>query len=49
MAVFVLRGMSDKFIFGQYGMPIMLFLVLYPLIERQKTGDKESLIGGEVR
>ena len=26
----VMRGMTDKFIFGQYGMPIMLFLAFYP-------------------
>lgn len=26
----VVRGMTDKFIFGQYGMPIMMYLVLYP-------------------
>ncbi len=24
------RGMTDKFIFGQYGMPIMMYLILYP-------------------
>lgn len=35
MFVLVLRGMTDKFIFGQYGMPIMLYFVLYPWIERQ--------------
>ena len=29
----VVRGMTDKFIFGQYGMPIMLYLVLWPYIE----------------
>ena len=25
-----IRGMTDKFIFGQYGMPVMLYLVFYP-------------------
>ena len=28
----VMRGMTDKFIFGQYGMPIMMFLALYPFV-----------------
>ena len=33
----VLRGMTDKFIFGQYGMPIMLYLAFYPFAyARQK-------------
>lgn len=40
----VLRGMTDKFIFGQYGMPIFLYLVLYPFVhkmfQRNKTDDK---------
>ena len=30
LLVIFARGMSDKFIFGQYGMPILLYLVLYP-------------------
>ena len=30
----VVRGMTDKFIFGQYGMPIMLFLTFYPFVFR---------------
>lgn len=34
-AVFI-RGMSDKFIFGQYGMPIMMYLVLFPYIEQRR-------------
>lgn len=25
------RGLTDKFIFGQYGMPIMLYFILYPI------------------
>lgn len=28
--IMVLRGMTDKYIFGQYGMPIMLYLVFLP-------------------
>lgn len=40
LAVLVLRGMTDKFIFGQYGMPIILFLVLYPLIEQQQASNE---------
>ena len=35
MTAIVVRGMTDKFIFGQYGMPIMLFFVLFPFIDRQ--------------
>lgn len=29
--VICIRGMTDKFIFGQYGMPIVLYLVLFPI------------------
>lgn len=47
LAVLVLRGMTDKFIFGQYGMPIMLFFVLYPLIARKQETNERILIGGE--
>lgn len=32
-----LRGFTDKFIFGQYGMPIMMYLVMYPYIYRDDT------------
>ncbi len=32
----VIRGMTDKFIFGQYGMPIVLYLVFYPFYQRAK-------------
>lgn len=39
LATIVIRGMSDKFIFGQYGMPIMLFFVLYPIIAKQQYGN----------
>ncbi|MBQ7473712.1 MAG: hypothetical protein IJS79_05125 [Oscillospiraceae bacterium] len=28
-----IRGMTDKFIFGQYGMPVLLFLILYPYFD----------------
>ena len=34
-ALFV-RGMTDKFIFGQYGMPLMMYFVLLPLVYVQK-------------
>lgn len=30
LIVLVTRGMTDKFIFGQYGMPVFVFLLLYP-------------------
>ncbi len=30
-----LRAMTDKFIFGQYGMPIMVYLVMLPMIHRR--------------
>lgn len=33
--VLCIRGFTDKFIFGQYGMPIMLYLALFPLIQTQ--------------
>ena len=33
LVVFV-RGMTDKFIFGQYGMPILMYLILYPYFDR---------------
>ncbi len=31
--VITVRGMTDKFIFGQYGMPIVMYLVLYPYFD----------------
>ena len=31
--VIFVRGMTDKFIFGQYGMPILMYLVLYPYFD----------------
>ena len=34
MLTVVLRGLSDKFIFGQYGMPIMLFFIWLPFFQR---------------
>lgn len=34
-ALFV-RGMTDKFIFGQYGMPLVMYFVLLPLVYVQK-------------
>lgn len=36
----VIRGMTDKFIFGQYGMPIIMLLVLEPYLDRY---DKKKL------
>lgn len=33
MIAVIVRGMTDKFIFGQYGMPIMLYLILWPYME----------------
>ncbi|MBR3534007.1 MAG: hypothetical protein IKN80_09035 [Clostridiales bacterium] len=48
-----IRGMTEKFIFGQYGMPIMMYLVLEPyiyLIKASKNDDNlENLIGQEER
>lgn len=40
----LLRGMTDKYVFGQYGMPIMLYLVLEPyfdayILQRRKIGS----------
>ena len=35
MLVVCLRGMTDKFIFGQYGMPLVLYFALFPFVERQ--------------
>lgn len=45
LTIFI-RGMSDKFIFGQYGMPIMLYLVLFPYVEqytRKNAADQSVL------
>ena len=42
-AVIILRGSSDKFIFGQYGMPIMLFFALYPIIAKQQNARKNPV------
>lgn len=36
----VVRGMTDKFIFGQYGMPIMMYLVLYPYVKSHLEAHK---------
>ena len=40
----VFRGMTDKFIFGQYGMPIMMYLVLYPYLasDKEEESDQEA-------
>ncbi|XCP85373.1 O-antigen ligase family protein [Roseburia hominis] len=37
----IIRGMTDKFIFGQYGMPIMLYLVLWPYMESYVKSIKQ--------
>lgn len=37
--VIFVRGFFDKFIFMQYGMPIMMYLVLYPLVYRDLSGE----------
>ena len=43
MGTILLRSLTDKFVFGQYGMPIMLFFILYPFADsctrKDKTGD----------
>lgn len=47
MITIIIRGLSDKFIFGQYGMPIMLYFILLPYVERQRTAAlpaEESVI-----
>ena len=35
--VVFLRGMTDKFVFGQYGMPIVMYLILYPFFDEYAT------------
>jgi len=37
--IMIVRGMTDKFIFAQYGMPVMLFLILYPTLKGQTEGQ----------
>ena len=39
MFVIFLRGLSDKFIFGQYGMPVMLYFVLQPFLLKEKYSE----------
>ena len=34
LLVFCIRAFTDKFVFGQYGMPVMMYLVLYPYTAR---------------
>lgn len=45
MLVVVLRGMTDKFIFAQYGMPIMVYLVMAPYVGTV-FNDKYCLANG---
>ena len=42
LVVIMLRGMTDKFIFGQYGMPVMIYLVLHPYFERRNLNEREA-------
>ena len=44
MVAVIVRGMSDKFIFGQYGMPIMLYLVFWPYMESYIQNAKSKLV-----
>ena len=39
LATLVIRAMTDKFIFGQYGMPVMLFFVLWPFLGKEQSGS----------
>lgn len=39
LLVLFVRGMTDKFIFAQYGMPMMLFLIIFPLLGRNKSEE----------
>lgn len=48
LSVLILRGMTDKFIFGQYGMPIMLFLALFPLVDRQQMTNNGIIMGRRI-
>ena len=41
LLVFVIRAFNDKFVFSQYGMPIMLFFVMFPMIKNQKRFKRE--------
>ena len=38
LATLVIRAMTDKFVFGQYGMPLMLFFVLWPRLRTKQPG-----------
>ena len=40
--IIVIRGMTDKFIFGQYGMPVMLYLAFYPFAYKKVTWGKRK-------
>lgn len=42
LIVVTTRGITDKFIFGQYGMPIIMYLVLYPYFEESILGQGNS-------
>ena len=41
MMTIIIRGMTDKFIFCQYGMPIQLFFILYPGVSLRNTNTDE--------
>lgn len=40
---FCLRAFTDKFVFGQYGMPVMMLLVMYPWIAEVKKPFAEEV------
>lgn len=42
MITIVIRSLTDKFIFGQYGMPIMVYFILLPYISKQRALDTSS-------
>ena len=48
MIVIIIRGMTDKFIFGQYGMPVLLYFILVPCFENQQVSNEENSILGKV-
>jgi len=45
LTIFV-RGMTDKFIFGQYGMPVLVFLILFPYYRTKHSDywERDSLV-----
>ena len=41
LLVFCIRALTDKFIFGQYGMPLMLYFILRPYYQVKPISDAE--------